>query len=420
MAGFAKGGRLSRISGWMRTAIGALSALGAAAAQAAAQPLIARTEQHEWTLNIDVRVRSAPARFTDGATVSRPIFKTRFRVDDAAVVFPLIGSSATSKVDLAGLRSALRFDNRLRDDEPDILDDYQAGERMGVWRLGEADGTELSLQLRLPVTTWSARFDESAALRAPWPDEADLPPVAISALAPQAFVESDDPHILDLVDRLTLGRARAVPPALLAKFLLGVVVERFQPDSAGQHFNERGGYAGMDVLGAAVAARRWTGSVFDMAALTCALYRAAGIPARVVIGYDVARTQGRLSGLVETDYPCGQASAAPVTGAPLIHAWVEFFLLTNPEQREGEWIPVDPWRQREFSSAPPPMEQSWAFFGSHPCANGLIPLSFHFFPPTDVITAGAPALWGWLSTPDIPVVDQEIRFDAFTTPVWGK
>lgn len=401
----------------LRQINGTLLSLSLACA-ALGEPLLTTTQTHEWTLRIDARLTASRARFTDGGLVTRPVFRTQFKLDDAIVAFPLIASSATSDAAQDQLHSALQLNHNVHDDTPDILENYQAGERIGLWRLGPSLGTELSLSIEVPVTTRNVKLNERAAMQTPWWDDANLPPVARSALLPQAFVESDDPHIVEFVKRITRDRARTVPPALLAKFLAGVVVERFQPANGGQEFNARGGYAGLDIIGASAALQTWSGSVFDMAALTCALYRAAGLPARVVIAYDVIRSQGLLAGLPAAGYPCGQTNA-PASGAPAMHAWVEFFLLTNTKKHTGEWIPVDVFRQREFGSTPPPLDQPWQFFGSHPCAFGLIPISFHFHPPLEVISGGAPAMWGWLPTPFLPVVDQELRFDAFTMPRTG-
>jgi transglutaminase-like putative cysteine protease len=154
--------------------------------------------------------------------------------------------------------------------------------------------------------------------------------------------------------------------------------------------------AGYNVRGAVDAARQQRGSNLDMANLLCAVYRAAGIPARVVIGYDHEAQR-------KEDRP-------PVT------AWVEFFLMVDQENQRGEWIPVDIIRQREFSSRAPDVTRPWKYFGNSDLSNNYSVISFHWHPPTTVVNSGPPAFWGWLPKPTAPNVDQGVRFHAFETP----
>jgi hypothetical protein len=200
-----------------------------------------------------------------------------------------------------------------------------------------------------------------------------------------------------------------VKPYVLAKYLASEVLERYEYRAQRVDIAGRGGRGvfrgpvseGFLVRGAAAAFRAGGGSPYDLCNLLCAVYRAAGLPARVVVGLD-------------------QRSASEPS-LPDVISWVEFYL-AHPGTGSGEWIPVDIVRQREFGSRTPPLEQKWEHFGKNNEGEFYCPVSFHWHPPTAVVNQGPAALWGWtVATRDgeLPDAAQQIDITAFATPLRG-
>jgi hypothetical protein len=153
-----------------------------------------------------------------------------------------------------------------------------------------------------------------------------------------------------------------------------------------------------------VTANTGRGSEHDMVVLLAAVYRAAGLPARTVIGFDVSAKKDKDSFL---DNGRG--------GPQKLRAWVEFCLYDESAQKEL-WVPVDIVRMRGSSNRVPSMNKPWKYFGTHDEMENVIPFAFQYHPPTTVVGHGAFGFWGWLTTPEIPRVTQFLRFDAITTP----
>src|SRR5581483_8784634 len=144
--------------------------------------------------------------------------------------------------------------------------------------------------------------------------------------------------------------------------------------------------------------KKGKGSEFDMVCALAAVYRAAGLPARTVIGFDVgqSKTDGR--------------RFLGKRGSSELRAWVEFPLV-NPRDNALVWVPVDIVRMRKSSSRAKPLEQRWPFFGDNDALDRVIPFAFQFHPPTTVVSYGSPAFWGWLVMPKPPErVLQAVRF----------
>lgn len=407
----------------LSTALRALPSLVAAvvsgAAAADAQPLLRVERTHDWTLRLRAQINGVRHRDFLGPNISPPLFETRFALEDATLVFPLLERSAFFEAEPDSLTFKAFVDGRPRRVEFDTLDGPFEGESQGLWRFGAFEGSQLTLQIERAVTTKEVRLDEAQAQRIAWAAPEEHPPQAQRALATEPFIEPQDEAVQALLQRITLGRARSVPPVLFAKAVAGELVAGFALRDDQALFNELGGLEGLHIHGAAWAARRMEGTVFDLAALTCALYRAAGLPARMVVGYDVLRTQGRRSGVVGLSYPCGQEGAG-ATGAPVLWAWVEFFLLTDPREGAGLWIPVDVAKQRLESSTPPPIDQPWTFFGQSPCSIGMIPLALHPLAARGADRPAVASIWGWRPAAGAPPVLQQLTLDAFTAPVVGR
>ncbi len=387
---------------------------------AANEPVMKRGESRDWVLYVKVEGQSTPLRryLNNGVTPGFNV-STAFEINSAVFVYPVLESSAGHESHPEKATSTLSVDDKVYDSDFVLLPDYQAGEQLGRWELPALRGILMRFLLDLPMTCYDVTFDEKRAMQIRWPKN-PWPPIAASALQPQLFIESDDPYIEDLVAKWTNNNPGAVPPARLAKYLAARVMDGFRITTDANYISGHGGeIAGININGASIAARSAQGTPADLTALLCAVYRAAGIPARYVIGYDLAASLGMQLGIPDIDPVC-EHNARDDDGIvqPVVRTWLEFYLFDEANQR-GEWIPVDIAAQFKITSRPPRLEQPWDFFGNNPCLKHLAPISFHLHPPTTVVNSGPPALWGWLPLPAAPSLDQRLDFGAREETVRG-
>lgn len=261
---------------------------------------------------------------------------------------------------------------------------YQSVSTVGVARLPAGRYPDLRLEYALRARSRNTIVNEPRALEVPWPDGPWSNELA-RLLEPEPFVESDAPEIRSLVERWTNGEPKRARPYHLAKHLAGRVLEHMT-EVTGENLRPDG----LVVAGALAAARSGRGNGLDLASLLCAVYRAAGIPARLVV--------------------CADAPRGVLTTTVSARAVVEFFLPPERDwespapgesigEADGLWIPVDIQSQREFSSRPMRFEQPWPYFGSSDRLETLVPLAFHFQPPVESSRPGPPALWSWAPGP---------------------
>lgn len=371
------------------------------AAHVASDPRPRALTRHEinyrdWTIGAIVRLHSFQYRLDENDVYERSNEPTV--LDAVAMVYPLIGGSAMHDAYLDRVSSEFSVGNVKLDLEPRTLANYQGGTMLGVWEAEDIHTTQaLQLRVDIPMTCYETRIDEKIAQTYDWP-AGDYKPMIASCLEPQLYIEPGHPEIQRLVQEWTKGNVRNAKPYLAAKFLAGKVVEHFQPTEGLYESAGRGPHRGhvtavllegFNVHGAAYAAAKGEGSRFDIACLLTAVYRAAGIPARMVIGLDIKETR-------EAELP-------------VLRAWTEFYLY-DEKAEAGEWIPVDVFRQREFSSRMPPLKQRWQFFGHNEEFDFVAPLSYHWLPPTALTNTGPPGIWGWIPSPGVPAVDAELSF----------
>jgi len=362
--------------------------------------LMKRGRERDWTLTVTIQVNSVKNRDGNGM----PIPET-MNLRTAAVVFPAIESFASGVLDSERYKGELRFNEKVVDDSHEFLSGYQGGTRLARWTMTEQVGKDMTLVVTLPVTTWETIFDENAAMAVPWP--ANWSDRASSALQPDTIVNSNDPAVQALVKRWTEGKdPKSIPPVQLAKFLAGKVMEHVQLSGNGLVAADNGLLMGVGLQSVEETATSGRGSEHDMVVLLAAVYRAAGLPARTVIGYDVTGKKEKDNFL---DKGRGSGSGMQLRG------WVEFCLYDEGTKKEL-WVPVDIVRMRGSSNRVPPLNRPWKYFGTHDELENVIPFALQYHPPTTVVAHGAYAFWGWLTTPEIPNVTQFVRFNAITTP----
>ena len=336
--------------------------------------------------------------------------------NDMTVVFPFIESTASSTRTMDKIRGELFVDSHSVDDKPTIIGPYQSQAVYARWDGGAGKGVKaIRLVQSEDLVCYETIYheDQAATLEwptTPWPAEAD------STFQPQQFVSNVrssmdvDTPVTRLVRQWTDGKdPRAVRPALLAKFLAGRVLEHVRtvlpPTTTERDADPQTRRAYSDALSgflvqsADVTAASGEGTLHDMTVLLAAVYRAAGIPARIVIGYDE-----------NEDSKTKQ-----------LRSWVEFALFDEGDPKDTEddvlaWIPVDIGRMRERSNRAYPLNQKWKYFGTHDELDDTVPLALHFHPPT-AVRSYRPALFGWTLDTGTPVrANQYVDINVTHTP----
>lgn len=325
-----------------------------------------------------------------------------FKFETAALVFPCLAGTAASSTDLENIKGKLTFDGKDVTGQPTVLDGLSCGSRYQRWDMRDKAGRQIDFEVELPVTCWEVKADEAVAAKAVWPQGGRWPADAqstftdgagstIAPALPGAEVQS-------ALKSWTGGKPPTeVKPWELARFLAGKVLETVQPSGDGLVSSQSGLLQGFVLQGAEKTLSTRRGSEHDIACLLAAVYRAAGLPARTVIGYDVTKTKGDDKGFTGR------------SGSGSLRSWVEFCLYDEPAQA-SLWVPVDVVRQRRSGNVAPTGGRPWRFFGSNDETDDVIPLAFHYHPPTTVMAHGSPCLWGWLTTPEVQRAEQTVRF----------
>lgn len=290
----------------------------------------------------------------------------------------------------------------------------------------------LAIEVQWHTYAAGVAFDEQRARRVPWP-AGDWPDEALAAMQPQLGIEfgAEGPYpdraLNAFLDEATKGQpADSVPPVVLAKWIAAMLFDRVQVTAipavvvGDLDQRQRDDFRESTRAGAADGVVRplssasgvsnaissffprgpeqtlttGKGSSLDLAATLVALYRAAGLPARMVIVYDELDASPELDGA-----PFDEAR----TEASAIRYLVEFALYDEAGNSLG-WVPVDIEElDRRHSRIPNNfMDRPQEYFGSSRNFRYLIPLGFGLH-PTLVGLPGTqePALWTWLFDPNV-------------------
>jgi len=401
-----------------RTPILAALSLLTFAAPVIGQEVLKREKPRDWTLTVHLRLRAWHERYVSPNSPGREtVYKQdSFAFDSATLVFPALPNSASHVAD-GEVSGEVRIDGRVVDEEPSVIPKtYHSGTRLARWDLGKTASKTIELDVKIPVTAYETAYDEDAAKKIEWPKGA-WPGEALSTFQPQSYIDVDASGtpldmapIEKLLKKWTNGKdPKSIPPAQLAKWLAGQTVEYFQPSGSGFGYSRSGMLEGIDLKGAPQAALDGRGSEFDMVTLYVALLRQAGIPARIVVGWDKGE---------EDDEGFLQNASSRQS----LRAWTEFCLF-DEASRTTTWVPVDVVKIRKGRSrlARGWFERPLKYFGTHDELDKIIPFSFHFHPPTTVIAYGTPGFWGWMVFPTPPdQAFQELRFTAMATPMTAE
>lgn len=373
-------------------------------------------KKHDWTLQVSVDVNAYVQKDGNGMPVVHD-----FNLDSATVVFPVLKDSSCHRSYTRIVKSEMKLNDVLVADRVAKYEDkFPCGTRLGKWEMKNKKGREMSLEVNIPMTCWQTKFDEKSAELVPWPGT--WPQMPMSTFndtqtigvkrdgTPLSLIDHRAENIKALLEKWTSGKdPKTIAPVKLAKYLAGEVLEKFQPSGDALRFlKTRGmqGFEGFNLKGAEETVNDMRGSEHDIACVLCAVYRAAGLPARLVIGFDITDEKGSDKNFLDKKNN---------NSVPLFRTWVEFALYEETNPREI-WVPVDVNRQRRVSSKVQRDPKLWRYFGSHDEMDTVLPIAHQFHPPTAVLAHGAPCFWGWTTTPEAQTATQFLRFGSITTP----
>ncbi len=325
--------------------------------------------------------------------------RREFDLRNTPIVMPVIKEGASSLVDMTTIDGNVWLDGT-----PDPNARANARVEEGKLPMNTAlvtmpierfRGREVRWQIRYVARTWSTQIDENALQQISWPRE--WPEDVRPALEPQFLVESNDPLFKQAVENVSKGQLRFVPPYLAAKDLVRYCIDNVRINGDGVNMGLNFRLHGFDVVGAARAAKAQEGGPHDLVCVCVAMLRAAGIPARVVIGA-TDKISRRKAG----------EDTAFVT-------WGEFYL------PDAGWIPFDPVEMRGSGVSRMDVKRQWPHFGQMKDLNERIPLAYHFIPPVAVTSPRNPAVWGWAPQPrSIATADQFIQMNLVSVPTTNR
>jgi hypothetical protein len=308
-----------------------------------------------------------------------------FRLEDTPIVMPVIFMSTFHVVDSDSIRGQLWLDG-IEDRTLPGRSRFDTGlpfqTQLAVFPVVQFNGHAIRWRLGYRAQAWSSRIDDDLAGSMTWPRE--WPSEVQDGLEPQMYIESDLPIFRETVDRISGGELRLVPPYYAAKDIVRHCVMNIRLNGDGLERRNLGMLHGMTVSGAAATVERGVGSPHDLVCVCIAMLRAAGIPARAVVGIE-ERQEARPG-----DNPLERRSVE------IFSSWGEFYL------HGAGWIPFDPKELRGRVHALD-VRRPWPDFGMMKDLNERVPLAFHFIPPASVEVPEYPAVWGWSPRPKRPV-----------------
>lgn len=346
------------------------------AADASKPPLVVREDPELYDVRFTVQLMT----FTHH-DMSR---RQGYHLEDAPIVMPIIAEGAFSRTDAESIKAQLWLGAHEQDITSTMrLDGGQPYDtKLAVIPVAKFIGQSLRWQIAFRVESWSSRVpDEAALINIAWPRE--WPEQVQDALKPQIFIESDDPAFAELVQRVTRGKIRTVSPYLAVKELVRACLTDVRVSGSEVNRGSMSELQGINVKGAREALSKRLGTPNDLVCVCVATLRAAGIPARPVVG------------LVGDD-----------RDRWLFTAWAEFYL------PDAGWIPFDPIEMRGKAHGRD-LPQPWPDFGSMDDLNERVPLAYAFLPHLTVNVPENAAVWGWDPRPGgDPGSDQAITISV--------
>ena len=288
---------------------------------------------------------------------------------------PLIMMNTWNRVDRDSIRLQLWVDEwedqKVRG-RAELRSDLPFGGYELRWNLPE-ERMKNAQRARWKVTydtiVWASKLDEDEAARAAWPRS--WPAEVRDALQPQRLIESDHEIFRATVERVSEGKLQNVPIYYAVKDLLRYTIRQVQVTGGSERRIAEHHIQGLNVQGALKTAQAQQGSEHDLVCLCVAMLRAAGIPARPVIGIEYERRP-------DTRFP--------------VRSWGEFYL------PESGWVPFHPIRMRD-GGLHRNVQETWPGIGTIDEHNRFVPIAFHFNSPHVEGSHLYPTIWSWIDDP---------------------
>ena len=226
----------------------------------------------------------------------------------------------------------------------------------------------LTFQVRLRMNTFASKLDEDIAAKIDWPRQWQGD--SLSYLAPSEFVESAEEVFKDAVKDALGDSKNSIPVHYAAKTIIRYCLQHINSDGLYEErsrFNVRG----LKVKGAAKTVKDGSGTACDLVCVCIATLRAAGIPARIVVGLTKTNTVGNGS------------------TQPRYIVWGEYALPT------AGWVPFDPKRMQGTVDRVP-LKDPWQGLGTMQFLNTRVPLAYSFVVGGIKDAYDAIGPWSWV------------------------
>jgi hypothetical protein len=286
----------------------------------------------------------------------------------------LVMEGPSSRVDRSSLSAAVWLNSRPVPDLQSrcrLAPGIATGNELAIAPLPAFTGESIRWQTSFLVECFDVATDEARAASITWPR--DWPEEVERFRRPEPLIESDAPPVRAFVERTSGGRLREVPPYLAAKDLVRAAVVGVRNLTGTGVVRE--GFAainGIEVNGCLPLLSTGDGTPADLVCLAVAALRAAGIPARPVLG------------VTRYDDPKRKMLLSKGNG-PWV--WGEFWL------PEAGWIPFDPVVMRRQSLRTLDVRAPWKGFASPAGMKELVPMAWTFMPTPPFVVNGWPAMW---------------------------
>ena len=248
-----------------------------------------RVDPWLYDMTFRVQVLGMPA-FQEGDVASNT---ETMRLTTNRLVLSMSTLDTWSRVDPASIRATATLTGAPRRSIPVTMADSLGGTRLVTLDTGAVSCQSIQWELQWRVQVWSSLVDEDQAQRVTWPRS--WPAEVEPWLKPSVAIESDDQRFAQHVQSVSGGKLKDVPIWLATKDLVRHTVLWFRGIDSFGNITDTTATRGFQLQGAAAAMESRKGSVYDLCAACVATLRAAGIPARPVLGM-IEAPQGTITG----------------------------------------------------------------------------------------------------------------------------